>query len=252
METKNKEGLYIYCLITSGESKTFGSLGIGARGDQLYTIGADGIAAVVSNTPIVEYPTSRANLIAHERAIEEVMKEYTVLPVRFGTIAEDEKQVRRILETQVPKFREMVEKLEGKKEVGIKAIFKKEVIYDYVLDKYEEIRKLKERINGLPAQKSHYQRIEIGRMVEKALETEKEQNEKQIFDSLSPLTIEAKSNKLFGALMVINTAFLIAKSREEEFDRQVNELDTRLGERVSFKYVSQVPPFNFVNLSIKT
>lgn len=252
METKNKEGLYIYCLIATGESKTFGPLGIGVRDDQLYTIGTDGIAAVVSNTPVVEYPTSRVNLITHERAIEEVMTEHTVLPVRFGTIAEDEKQVRRILEAQVPKFREMVEKLEGKKEVGIKAIFKKEAIYDYVLDKYEEIRKLKEKISGLPAQKSHYQRVEIGRMVEEALEVEKEQNEKQIFDSLSSLAVEAKSNKLFGALMIINAAFLIAKSREEEFDQKVNELDNQLGEKVSFKYVSQVPPFNFVNLSIKT
>ena len=34
-------------------------------------------------------------MLAHERAIEEVMKEYTVLPVRFNTITEDEEKVKK-------------------------------------------------------------------------------------------------------------------------------------------------------------
>ena len=78
-----KEGRYIYCIIKANEAQTFGPLGIGGRGDQLYTVTHNNIAAVVSNSPIKSYPVARENLIAHEKAIEEVMKEHTVLPVRF-------------------------------------------------------------------------------------------------------------------------------------------------------------------------
>ena len=94
-ETIPGEGKYIYCIIgvDNGECLSFGPLGIGGRGDQLYTISYKTIAAVVSNSPIKQYSVARENLIPHERAIEEVMKVYTVLPVRFATIAEDEKKV---------------------------------------------------------------------------------------------------------------------------------------------------------------
>ncbi|MEW6216025.1 MAG: GvpL/GvpF family gas vesicle protein [Nitrospirota bacterium] len=91
-----KEGKYIYCIIAEGERKKFGSLGIGGIGNELYTVCFNDIAAVVSSSPIKKYPVSRENLIPHERAIEEVMKTHTVLPVRFGTIAEDEEKVKKI------------------------------------------------------------------------------------------------------------------------------------------------------------
>ncbi|HBU07999.1 MAG TPA: gas vesicle synthesis GvpLGvpF, partial [Candidatus Omnitrophica bacterium] len=64
-----KEGKYIYCIIELNQSQSFGPLGIGGRGDELYSICFNDIAAVVSNSPIKKYPVSRENLIPHERAI---------------------------------------------------------------------------------------------------------------------------------------------------------------------------------------
>ena len=84
-----KEGKYIYCIIALKEARSFGPIGIGGRGDEVNTIVYDDIAAVVSNSPVISYAVSRENMLAHEKAIEEVMKKYTVLPVRFCTIAQD-------------------------------------------------------------------------------------------------------------------------------------------------------------------
>jgi hypothetical protein len=52
--------------------------------------------------------------------------------------------------------------------------------------------------------------------------------------------------------MILNAAFLINNEKETEFDREVNELADKYGDRVVFKYVGTLPPFNFVNLVIKT
>ena len=93
-----KEGKYIYCIIELNKPQSFGPLGIGGRGDELHTICFQNIAAVVSNSPIIEYSISRENMLAHEKAIEEAMKEQAVLPVRFATIAEDGEKVKKILE----------------------------------------------------------------------------------------------------------------------------------------------------------
>ena len=252
MEVTVKEGKYIYCVIATRDPKTFGSPGIGDRGDKLYTICFDDIAAVVSNSPVVEYSVSRENMLAHERAIEEVMKKHTVLPVRFGTIAEDEEKVKKILKKEHDKFKNLLDKIKGKKELGLKAIFKEEVIYKDILGKYEDIRALKEKVAALSLEKTRYQRMEIGKMVEDALEKEKEIYKEEILNTLFPSAIEVKTNNTYGERMIANAAFLVEKRDETEFDQKVNELDKKYSRKIKFKYVGTLPPFNFVNLIIKT
>jgi len=261
MEVTVKEGKYIYCVIATRDPKTFGSPGIGDRGDKLYTICFDDIAAVVSNSPVVEYSVSRENMLAHERAIEEVMKKHTVLPVRFSTIAEDEGKVKKILKKEYDKFKDLLNKVKGKKELGLKAIFSakggpasggKEDIYKEILEKYEDIRTLKEKVAALSPEKTRYQRMEIGKMVEDALEKEKEIYKEEILNTLSPLAIEVKTNNTYGERMIVNAAFLVEKRDETEFDQKVNELDKKYSRKIKFKYVGTLPPFNFVNLIIKT
>ena len=245
-----KEGRYIYCIIAVREPKTFGPIGIGGRGDELYTVCFDDIAAVVSNSPIMKYAVSRENTIAHERAIEEAMKTHTVLPVRFATIAEDEEKVKKILEKEYDKFKDSLNRMKDKKELGLKAILKEDVIYKDILEKYKDIRILKEKVAALPSEKTYFQRMEIGRMVETALLKEKGTYEKAILDTISPLAVEVKTNDSYYELMLINAAFLVEKHKEAEFDQRVQELDARYGDKIKFKYVG-TPPFNFVNLVIK-
>lgn len=251
MEVVLKEGKYIYCIIESNQSRSFGPLGIGDRGDELYTICFNDIAAVVSNSPIRKYPVSRENTIAHEMAIEEVLKEHTVLPVRFVTIAEDEEKVKKILEKEHDKFSDLLDKIKGKKELGLKAIFKEDIIYKEILEKYKEIKRLKEAIASKPPAETHYHCMEIGKMVEQALEKEKQVHKEAILDILRPLAEEIKINNNYGERMILTAAFLVAKNKEPEFDQKVQHLDAQYGDKIKFKYVGTLPPFNFVNLVIE-
>ena len=256
MEEAVKEGKYIYCIIeietATAVAKTFGSQGIGGRGDELYTVCFNDIAAVVSNSPIIRYKVSRENTLAHEKAIEEVMKEYTVLPVRFATITEDEDKVKKILEKEYGKFKDLLNKMKDKKELGLKAIFNEDVIYKDILEKYKEIRILKEKVATLPSEKTYFKRAEIGEMVEAALQKEKEIYKKDILNTLSALAAEVKINNSYWELMIINAAFLVENYKEAEFDQKVNEFEAKYSSNMKFKYIGKVPPFNFVNLVIET
>lgn len=254
------DGRYIYCIIKANGTQTFGPLGIGGRGDQLYSIVHNNIAAVVSNSPITSYPVSRENLIAHEKAIEEVMKAHTVLPVRFCTIAGSDEKVKGILETAHDKFYDLLGVMAGKKELGLKAVFPvkgaqaggKGDIYGHILEKHADIRALKEKIAALPVNQTHAQRMAIGEMVEAALEQEKELCKNDILAVLSPLAAEVKVNSNYGELMILSAAFLVEQNKEAGFDKLVEQLDAKYGNRIKFKYVGTLPPFNFVNLVINT
>jgi len=248
--TAVQEGKYIYCVIGSSESRSFGPLGIGGRGDPLHTVVVDDIAAVVSDAPLTRYRVSRDNTLAHQKAIEAVMEQQPVLPVRFATIAEDEDKVRRILKAEYDSFKQLLAKVGDKVELGVKAVFL-ENVYETILDKYQTIRTFKERIAVLPAERTHFERMRIGEMVEEALGAEKQSAADDILETLSPLAAEVKTNNTYGELMIVNAAFFVPKCREADFDRHVQELGEKYAERASFKYVGTMPPFNFVTLMIQ-
>ena len=245
-------GKYIYCIIASDRPQSFGPFGVGDQGAELTTICFNDLAAVVSDSPIIKYRVSRDNLIAHEKAIEAVMKEHQVLPVRFSTIAENEEKIVKILEKEHDRFAELLKTMDGKTELSVIAMFKEDVIYKDIAEKYQDIRASKEKIATLPPEKARGPLMEIGRKVEEALIKEREIYKQEILDILTALSSDRKISDNYGEMMIIKAAFLVERCREEEFDRKVNELAEKYVDKIRFKYVGTLPPFNFVNLVIET
>ena len=91
------EGKYVYCIIETNEPRSFGPMGIGGRGDDVYTVRHKGLAAVVSNTPLVVYDPTRENVFAHEQVNETVMREFTVLPMAFGALFRTEDDIVELI-----------------------------------------------------------------------------------------------------------------------------------------------------------
>ena len=249
-----KEGKYIYGIIRHTGEISFGNIGIGKRNDLVYGIHYKDICAVVSNSPIIQYEVRRVNMTTHEKVLEAIMEKFSVLPVRFSTISEhdDDSGILKILEKDYVKFSDMLDKMEGKKELGLKILAHEAKIYESIIEKHDDIRTLRDKLINLPANKTHYQRMKVGEMVAEALKAEIENYKQNILDALEPLATDKKINDNYGELMVLNAAFLIENIAEPEFDKVVSDLDEKLGHLMTFKYVGTLPPYNFVNLVIKT
>jgi hypothetical protein len=61
-------------------------------------------------------------LWAHERVVERLMADRTVLPMRFGSTVEDEDELRTLLADRQESFLRLLGRLEGLVEVGVRAI----------------------------------------------------------------------------------------------------------------------------------
>ena len=244
----DREGKYIYCIIEANSSRNFGPIGIGGRGDEVTTIFCEGLSAVVSNTSMTRYTLSRENLLAHEKAIEMVMQEFTVLPVRFCSIAESADEIRNLLGKRHREFKSLLRDMDGKVELGLKCVWKNmPLIYKEIAEEYKEVKETKHRIGKL----SLNDQIEAGKLVEKALGDKKEKEAELILSHLRRSAYNIAFGKLLTENMFLNAAFLVDKAREMEFDTLVNELDKKYEDRAQFKYVGPVPPYNFVNVVIK-
>jgi len=248
----NKDGQYLYAIVATNEEKSFGPIGIGDQGNEVYTVCYQDIGAVISPSPVVRYSVSRANTMAHQKVMEEAMNCYPMLPVRFGTIGEDIELIKeKVLKARYDELRDLLLYVEDKIEVGLKALWaSKEHLFTEIVDENKEIRLLRDRLKsrGGGAQRDQ---VRLGEMVKKALEIKKAREEKTILNAFKGLWVDHKTSKAMGDQMITNSAFLIKGEREKEFDQAVEKLSAKYNGRLKLKYVGPVPPCNFIEIVVK-
>jgi hypothetical protein len=82
----------VYSIIEAVQRLAFGRIGIGARGDDVYTVHYKDLATVVSRTPLVVYDPTRENVLAHAHVNEVIIEEgFTPVPMSFGTLFKQRK-----------------------------------------------------------------------------------------------------------------------------------------------------------------
>ncbi len=245
-------GEYLYCILRANQPFKLSTRGIGEQGALVHAIVYRDLAAVISASPIVEYDSSRRNMMAHTAVLEEAMTDHTILPVRFGIVAPSTTAIReQMLERRYDELDRLLRRMEGRVELGLKAFWYEEVVYREIVEASPAIRQLRDRLVGKSAEETYYERIKLGELVEAAMKRKREEDAQHILKTLQPLALETCENTVITERMVLNAAFLVERAREPEFDRAVQQLDSEIGKRLMFKYVGSAPPYNFVNITIR-
>ena len=247
-----KEGKYIYCIINGNEGRNFGPMGIGKRDDIVSTIGFQDISAVISSSPVTQYVIDPENLTAHEKVIEEVMKDYTVLPVRFCTIANSAEEVRTFLRRQYGEFKGMLHDMDNKVEMGLKGRWTHmEKIFEDIAQNDPDVKKIKARIADLEGAADNDAKVALGKAVKEALEEKKARKGEKIIRQFKRLVLDTRQNDLVVDDMFLNAVFLIDRTREKQFDFLVEDLAEEYQKEADFRLVGPAPPFNFVSIEMK-
>ena len=249
------EGKYLYCIIKEKNPKKFNFLGQEEK--EVYTISEGGLAICVSDTSKEEYSFIKEHLTGHQKVIEEVMKEgYDVLPVKFGTVAKSEKNIReKILKAKRKELLEIFPIAEGRVELGLRAFWKDmPSIFQEIVKENPEIQRAKKE-----AQKNLFQMrvANVGELVQKAFSLKRESEAKKILGPLKKLAVKFKERELLRSSdvmkdsMILSSAFLVSKESEKEFDKKVEAFTKEYGERIKFIYMGPIPPFNFIELHLE-
>jgi Mg2+ and Co2+ transporter CorA len=245
------EGKLVYCIIEAEKPHAFGNIGIGGRGDEVYTIHHGGLAAVVSDTPVMVYDPTRENALTYEHVNETVMKEFTVIPMSFGTVFRTEEDVVEFLKDTADALRDVLEKMKDKIEFGLKVNWTPETVLKEVEDETEEIGRLKEEIMSNRQTSTYFARMQLGRLVEQAMSEKSDAYVREIYDHLRDCAIASRHNKPIGDKMILNAAFLVERNSAAAFDQRVQEIAQRYDGKLRFLYTGPWPPYNFVNIRLK-
>jgi hypothetical protein len=207
-----------------------------------------GLSVITEPAPEPELAPTRRHMLAHTAVLERALARASVLPVRFGTIAPDEVLLVRCVEANAAAFVAALAEIEGRLELGVKASWRDGVIFREIIDADPQLRALRDRLHSRPASETYYERIELGRRVEAALIGQRAREAEAIVAPLRTLADRSVSQKLRDEAMILNEAFLVRRDHEAEFDRAMEELADRSGDRLVLRYVGPVPAYNFVSV----
>ncbi|MFE0456210.1 GvpL/GvpF family gas vesicle protein [Streptomyces sp. NPDC058914] len=221
-----------------------GLTGVGEPSMPVRVLTEGDLAVIVSDAPENLRP-KRRDLLAHQTVLAEAGAEGCVLPMRFGSVAPDDKTVTGVLAERAEHYLERLRALDGKVEYNVKATHIEEAVLHQVMAESPELRALAEA-NRQAGGGTYEQRLQLGEMVASAVKAREAQDAAEIQQALEPLAA-AVSVGPESTGWLANVSFLVARDSAAEFANVVEELredrphlDVRLN--------GPLPPYSFVEL----
>ena len=209
------------------------------------------ISAVVSRTNVFIFDPTRENALAHEHVIESVMKSHTIIPMSFGTVFRTDDDIREVLRSIYPSLKDVLEQMSGKVEFGLKVTWDRDQIVEELKRQDEEIHRFHLEITKKHLQSTYFARMQLGRMIDKALVETSSEYVREIYEALRDVCVASRDNKPIGDKMIMNAAFLIEREQRSRVRRRREPRGQAFGNRLNFRYTGPWPPYNFVNIRLK-
>jgi len=252
-----KTGIYIYGIINSNSTSELFTPKDSYKKESVYTIPYQDVSIAVSNSEIIDYTYRRKDISAellvwHQKVIEKIMSlEYTIIPMRLGTFAADENDVKDILNKGYNLIEDIFKKISNKIEIDVISTWSDFVS---ILKEAGEEKEIKEFKGSLLANSKGItvdDQMKVGIMLKKALDNKREKYAFKIQSALKKVSHDLKIHELMDDKMVINSAFLINKSRQKEFYRKIESMNNEFDDKLNFRCVGPLPPYSFFMLEIK-
>ncbi|MDD5309174.1 MAG: GvpL/GvpF family gas vesicle protein [Deltaproteobacteria bacterium] len=248
-------GRYLYGLIRSENDRDFGCIGLTHEGKpgRVYTVRVGSVAAVVSEYGAREKVLPlRKNLDPHHQVIREVMKGATIVPMTFGHVAKGEDEVLKALRRNRDDIQTELDRVDGKVEMTLKVKWDVDNIFEYFVSTDEELATFRDQIFGRSQAPSQAEKIELGRMFEERLGTEREEQTERVVEAFQSCFSEFKVSPVKNEKSVMDVAFLVDRERQKVFEERVYQVAGTFPAQYLFDFSGPWAPFNFVELDLHT
>lgn len=245
---------YLYGIIRDAGTSHFGPIGIPSGEAEVYVVEQDGIAGVVSDyqgPQLNELPRHELlrQLTLHQRVLETVMQEHTVLPAKFGTVLPSRTELRRAMRCAGHQLVEALEKFDGLVQYEVAATWELGIVFNEIANE-EDIASLRVAASGKPPADALELRIRIGAMIKESLDRRREGLRRQLTSLVAEYAIDHQTNVLMGDEMVMNVAFLVPRLAQGAFLDNLHQVDARFDGKLNVRCIGPLPPYSFSTIEI--
>ncbi len=247
VQTAKRTGKHIYAIVRADEIRDFSAEGINRS--EVFEIRNNDLAAIVSDVPDGKVRPERRHLAAHSAVLKSLLEFTTPLPVVFGVVADSEEAVHRLLKRNSEQLNEALEELQGKVEMSLRLRWDVPNIFEFFVGKYEAMRYLRDRI--VQTGGTQDEKIQLGRLFEAALNSEREQYAENVVEILGEVCVETKFALLRKEEEALNLLCLVEKSKLADFEKAVEIAAADYDDNFAFEYNGPWSPHNFAKFELK-
>jgi hypothetical protein len=240
---------YLYGVIPGGVELPDDIKGIGGR--PVEVVMHRDVAAVLGPFDGDQVAASRQNLSAHSTVAEALMQYATILPVRFGLLFADRAGVvEEFLKPHQDELASLLRQLAGQQEFRVQARYLPDVVVHEAVAHQPSIVRLQARLRGKPADATYFDRIRLGEKVVEIVDAIKNRDGTRLLASLAGTAVEHRTLPARSDTVALSAAFLVDTRRRRRFDDAVGKLATEQEDRMTFRVVGPLPPWDFVDLDL--
>jgi hypothetical protein len=242
-------GFYVYSFLRSKDREAIMAENLkGIEDADIAVIEHDDLAVVVSAIVPKKIRPQRKFLAAHQEIVTHLAKYWSMLPVSFGLIADDLDQVHHILDKNRDVLIEQLDRVGGNVEMTITLKWTDSNIPQYFVDRYPELQAARAMI--IEGRASREDQIEMGRIYERLLNSERATHTQRFTDNLSSIAKELEIQPTRDDSDVMRLACLISRDIEEKFTEAVYRTAELFSDDFAITFNGPWPPYTFVKLAL--
>jgi hypothetical protein len=237
----------LYCIFSLKNTGRTDTEQSGVGGGQLVVVEQNGLAAVISAILHRQISKNSATVLAYHKVIESFHSQFGVIPLRFGTIVEQEAEVERLLEQHGDHYKTLLRALDGCVEMGVRIL-----VCDANPATEERDTASVLQVSNCAGTGASYLAGRKAHRDAEALANERDRQTieryRSAFDGLfSNFKAETSRAAVFDASsksLLLSLYFLVPKHSVEPFRKVCGDL--KLHERTKIMCSGPWPPYNFV------
>lgn len=239
--------LYLYG-ITRANSPEIDTPGV--EGGAVEKVIEGEVAAVVSRVATTKIRPRRANLSAHHQVLRRLTAANTVLPMTFGTLAESEAELRDLLDCNYDELLDLLQRLEGKIEMGLKVYWDTENVFEYFVANHEELATLRNRLFRPGRQATRDEKIKLGMLFEEQLAQSRQRHTQRVVEALSPYCAEIRTVDPGEERMVMKLACLVGRGLKDAWEDGVMQVAKLFNDHYCFTCSGPFAPHCFAEIEL--
>ncbi|HZM80651.1 MAG TPA: GvpL/GvpF family gas vesicle protein [Candidatus Limnocylindrales bacterium] len=248
---EQRTGVYIYGIVPGDVELVPDAHGIGDPSGEVTLVRHGRLAALVSEIDLGRPIGRPADLKLHEQLLDATAAaDVPVVPMRFGAVmASPETVVEELLTPHHDLFAEALGELDGRVEYVVYGRFVEDAVLAQVISDNPAVASQRERLRSMPREAAVDARIELGQIVNSAIEASRDRETAKLIDTLDPLVLAEAVRPPTSELDAFHVAFLVELDRTDEFGDAVEKLAAESDALIEVRMRGPLAAFDFMMTS---
>lgn len=177
-------------------------------------------------------------LVSHQQTNIAIFQHRTLLPLKFGMMVNRREEIPPFLAASYLHLKMLLTRVRGKIEFAVQLFWDLQTVLQEIAQNQQGLRETRDRVN-------------IGRTLFQAAQSQREQIVESVHRTLSAVSLSSSEATCTDDSMIMNRSYLVEQRREERFDDAMAHLGRAHRSYLRFKYVGPLPPYSFVPLEFR-